>query len=59
VPALSFSLWTMCVFGRNQSRVSTSAVSVASEGKYQEGDCLMAELVVGGWGVVGWVLLVW
>ena len=59
VPALSFSLWTMCVFGRNQSRVSTSAVSVASGGKYQEGDCLRAELVVGGWGIVGWVLLLW
>eukprot|EP01052_Picozoa_sp_SAG31_P064922 SAG31_NODE_23758_length_497_cov_0.500000_1_plen_33_part_01 len=27
----------MCVFGRSQSRVSTSAVSAAIGGKYQEG----------------------
>jgi hypothetical protein len=39
--------------------VSTSAVSAAIRGKYQGWGCLRAELVVGGWGIVGWVLLLW
>eukprot|EP01049_Picozoa_sp_SAG25_P013556 SAG25_NODE_2132_length_1916_cov_8.656577_3_plen_35_part_00 len=34
-------------------------MSAAIGGKYQEGGCLKAELVVGGWGIVGWVLLLW
>jgi hypothetical protein len=32
-------------------------MSAAIGGKYQGWGCLMAELVVGGWVVVGWVLL--